>query len=222
MGRKITGIEIQKHNNQRVNIYLDGEFAFGLARILAAWLNIGQELSVEKIAQLQAEDERESAFQIAMKFLSHRERTEAEISAHLSRHGVPQTLIAEIITHLSESGFINDKRFAAQWIENRAEFRPRGRRALAYELKRKGIAQDTIEDVLENIDEDELAYQTAQKYQKKIPASNWLDFRKKLYAHLARRGFSYTTIATTVHRVWSERQNDAIPDYETQLEEVDE
>ena len=51
--RKITAIEVQKRTPNRVNIYLDGEFAFGLSRIVAVWLRTGQELSEEKIEQLQ-------------------------------------------------------------------------------------------------------------------------------------------------------------------------
>ena len=77
--RKITAIVVQKRSPNRVNIYLDGEFAFGLARIVAAWLRTGQELSEEKIEQLQAEESRERAFQQALLFLSYRSRSEAEI-----------------------------------------------------------------------------------------------------------------------------------------------
>ncbi|UCH60191.1 MAG: RecX family transcriptional regulator [Anaerolineales bacterium] len=222
MGRKITGMQIQKHNKQRVNIYLDGEFAFGLARILTAWLKTGQELSKEKIAQLLAEDEREAAFQKAVKFLSYRDRTEAEIHAHLVNYGASENIISEIVVRLKQNGLIDDNRFASTWVENRTAFRPRGRQALTYELKQKGIALHTIDKALEDIDEDELAYRAAQKHQNKISADNWLDFRKKLYAHLARRGFSYEIIATTVQKVWSERHNTSIPDHETQFEEVDE
>ena len=222
MGQKITALQVQKHNDQRVNIYLDGEYAFGLARILAAWLSVGQELSAEKIAQLQAEDEREVAYQKALKLLNYRSRTQAEISAHLSRQGIPEALVAETITRLAQNGLIDDKNFATQWVENRAEFRPRGRRALAYELRRKGIAQNTIAEALENLDEDELAYQTALRYQKKLSTLDWIDFRKKLSAHLARRGFSYETITSTVRKVWSERSQQTILEPETELEEADE
>ena len=59
--RTVTAIEVQQKNPQRVNIYLDDQFAFGLSRITAAWLKVGQGLSEEKIASLQAEDAREAA-----------------------------------------------------------------------------------------------------------------------------------------------------------------
>ncbi len=52
MVQRITAIEPQQKNPQRVNIYLDGEFAFGLAAVVAAWLKVGQELGEEKIASL--------------------------------------------------------------------------------------------------------------------------------------------------------------------------
>ena len=61
--RKITAIEVQKRTPNRVNIHLDGEFAFGLSRIVAAWLRVGQEVDEEKIKRLQLEEAQERAFQ---------------------------------------------------------------------------------------------------------------------------------------------------------------
>ena len=52
--KKITALEVQKKNPNRVNVHLDGEFAFGLARITAVWLKVGDTLSDEKLAALQA------------------------------------------------------------------------------------------------------------------------------------------------------------------------
>jgi regulatory protein len=85
---KITAIEPQKHDPDRVNIHLDGNYAFGLTRITATWLKIGQELSDDKIASLQAEDGRERAYQQAMLFLSYRARSESEIRQNLGKHEI--------------------------------------------------------------------------------------------------------------------------------------
>ena len=49
MDQKITALKAQKRNPNRINVYLDGIFAFGLARVVAAWLQVGQTLSDEKI-----------------------------------------------------------------------------------------------------------------------------------------------------------------------------
>ena len=91
--RKITGIEAQKKRSNRVNIYLDGDFAFGLERITAAWLRVGQELDEKKIEQLQVEDARERALQQALLFLSYRARSESEIRQNLVKHEIPESVI---------------------------------------------------------------------------------------------------------------------------------
>jgi len=205
--RKITALSVQKRNNQRVNVYLDDEFAFGLASIVAAWLRVGQELNPEKIAQLQAEDEREVAYQKALNFLGYRERSEVEVREYLEKGEFPEAIISQIVARLRTAGLLDDRRFAEHWVENRAEFRPRGLRALNFELKRKGLSQETIDAALQTLDEGDLAYKAAIKQSRKLSELEWVDFRKKMYAHLARRGFSYEVISPVVQRAWQEQHN---------------
>ena len=202
--RKITAIQVQKRNPNRVNIHLDGEYAFSLARIVAAWLHTGQTLDEKKIATLQAEDARERAMQQAMLFLSYRARSEKEIRQNLGKHEIPENVIEETLTRLRENGFANDKQFASAWVENRSTFRPRGRRALTLELRQKGIKDSDIESAIANIDEDALAYEAGLIKANKLKVQDWSEFRKKLSDFLARRGFSYSVIAPIVLRLWEE------------------
>lgn len=202
--KKITAIQVQKNNPNRVNIYLDGEFAFGLARIVAAWLQIGQNLDEEKIVKLQTEDSRERALRQALLFLSYRARSEKEIRQNLSKHEIPDNVIEETLERLRRDGFADDKKFASAWVENRSTFRPRGRRALAIELRQKGIDDSTIDSALESIDDEALAYEAGQKKAAKLRVQEWNEFRKKMSEFLARRGFSYPVIAPIVKRLWSE------------------
>jgi len=218
--KKITAIQVQKRNSNRVNIHLDGEYAFGLARIVAAWLQVGQLLDDDKIAKLQAEDARERAVQQALLFLSYRARSEKEIRQNLSKHDIPEAVIEETLERLRRDGFANDEKFASAWVENRSTFRPRGRRALALELRQKGIDDSTIESALEDVDEEALAYEAGQKKARKLAQSrpetdegpskdqDWIEFRKKLSEFLARRGFSYSVIAPIVTRLWEETHAD--------------
>jgi regulatory protein len=207
--KKITAIQVQRNNPNRVNVYLDGEFAFGLARIVAAGLQVGQMLDEVKIAELQAEDSRERAMQQALLFLSYRARSENEIRKNLSKHEIPDAVIEETIERMRREGFADDKKFASAWVENRSTFRPRGRRALALELRQKGIDDHTIESALEGIDDEALAYEAGQKKARKLALSlskgqEWTEFRKKMSEFLARRGFSYSVIAPIVKRLWNE------------------
>ena len=202
--KKITAIEVQKRSPNRVNIHLDGEFAFGLARIVAAWLRVGQELSEEKIEQLQADDSRERAFQQAMLFLSYRARSESEIRQNLRKHEIPEPVIEQTLERLRQDGLANDHQFAHAWVENRSTFRPRSRRLMAMELRQKGLNQEAVSSAVESLDDETLAYEAAQKRATRFKSLEWNEFRKKLSDFLARRGFSYAVIAPVVTRIWNE------------------
>ena len=127
----ITALTAQKRNTQRINVYLDGEFAFGLTRFVAAWLYLGQELSDEKITELQTEDAREVAYQKALNLLDYRPRTAQEIRQKLQKHEISADNIDYVLERLARSGLLNDQQFAQSWVDNRSEMRPRGRRARA-------------------------------------------------------------------------------------------
>ena len=203
--KKITAIEIQKKNPNRVNIYLDDQFAFGLSRIVAAWLSVGQVLSDEKIAALQIEDAREVAMQKALRFLGYRARSMQEVRANLEKHEIPDAVIDLTLKRLQENGLLNDQDFAQAWVENRNTFRPRSRRALSIELRRKGLDNEIVQKVLdENVNEETLALEAARKYVRKVQGLEWQDFRQKLGGFLGRRGFSYDVVAQVLRLIWGE------------------
>jgi len=207
MVQRITAIEPQQKNPQRVNLYLDGEFAFGLAAVVAAWLRVGQELGEEKIASLKSQDEHEVTYQKALHFLSFRPRSSAEIRQNLSKRGISESLIEETLNRLQSTGQVDDEAFARAWVENRNTFRPRGKPALRMELRRKGLSDEAIQSVLNTqVDEATLAITTARKYARRLIGLEWPEFRQKLGGFLARRGFSYTTLAPVVSEVWKETQ----------------
>jgi regulatory protein len=207
-GGKVTALKVQKHHPNRINVYLDNEFSFGLSRITAAWLKVGQELSPTKIAKLQAQDEREVAYVQALRFLDYRPRSRAEVRKNLEKHAIPPEVITDVFKRLERSGLVNDERFAQDWVTNRSEFRPRSRRALAYELRQRGLADNAIKKALEGINEETLAYQAAIKQARRYENLPVRDFRNKLGSYLARRGFSYEIIKDVVARVWDEKQEE--------------
>ncbi len=201
--RKITAIETQKKRSNRVNIHLDGEFAFGLERITAAWLRVGQELDEKKIEQLQAEDARERALQQALLFLSYRARSETEIRRNLKKHEIPEDVVEETIQRLRRDGLANDGKFARAWVENRSTFRPRSRRMMELELRQKGLDDEAMKPALDDVDDEALAYEAAQIRANRFKGMEWSEFRIKLSGFLARRGFSYSVITPVVTRIWN-------------------
>jgi regulatory protein len=209
--RKITAIETQKKNPNRVSLYLDDQFAFGLSRIVAAWLSTGQTLTDEKIASLQMEDAREVAMQKALHFLGYRARSSQEVRKNLEKHEIPEAVIELTVQRLQESNLLNDQEFARNWVENRNTFRPRSRRILAIELRRKGLDDAIVQEALnENIDEQDLALEAARKHIRKVQKLAWPEFRQKLGSFLGRRGFSYEVCAPIVRSIWNELHSAAI------------
>jgi regulatory protein len=203
--KQITAIEPQQKNPRRVNIHLNGEFAFGLARITAGWLKVGQDLSDEKIKSLQADDASEMAYQKALHFLSYRPRSSAEVQQNLIKRGTTEALVDETVDRLRRAGLVNDQEFARAWVENRNTFQPRSKSALRMELRQKGLSDEIFQPILdEQVDEQALAFEAARKYVRRLEGLEWLKFRQKLSGFLARRGFSYTTLSPVVSEVWKE------------------
>jgi regulatory protein len=115
------------------------------------------------------------------------------------------------IERLRQSQLADDGRFAQAWVENRSSFRPRSRRALAWELTRKGVPEQAIESATSGLDDTELAFQAGLKQARRLHGCSWPDFRRRLYAYLFRRGFSAGVIGPVVARVWSETTAEQIP-----------
>ena len=188
-----------------MNVYLDGEFAFGLSVIVAAWLQVGQVLDETRIASLQRDEESETAFQKALHFLSYRPRSSEEVRRNLAKRGISEPLVEATLSRLQTAGLVNDQEFARAWVENRNAFRPRSRLALRTELRAKGLSDDVLQPVLdEQVDESALAFEAARKYVRRLAGCEWPQFRQKLGGFLARRGFSYSVLSPVVSEVWKE------------------
>ncbi len=209
MDKEITALKAQVKNPERISVFLDGEFSFGLARIVAAWLTIGQRLSDEDILRLREQDTYEVAYQRALHFLSYRPRSVGEVLRKLNEQGYSQAVMDATTQRLKDNGYVSDEQFARGWVESRNAFRPRSKRMLAVELRQKGIEDEVIEQVLtETADEDSLAYQTALKYAHRLSGVDWETFRKRLGAYLMRRGFSYGTVNPLLRQVWEETRSE--------------
>ena len=198
MTREITALRIQKRNKNRVNVYLDGQFAFGLAAIEAASLRMGQTLENDEIIQLQKKDAIKRAYERALNFLSYRPRSKAEVRRNLRKKDIEPHIIEAVVTRLKHAKLLDDREFAHYWVDNRTRFNPRGLRGLRYELRQKGIASAIIDDVLATVDVESAARKAATKGARRLSNLNPRDFRRKLQAYLNRRGFSYSVIKPVV------------------------
>jgi regulatory protein len=204
--KTVTAIKSQRHGNRRVNVFLDGAFAFSLEIDVAqkAGLREGKLLSSSEIDELTAADASQRCFNAALDYLSYRPRSESELKMRLHRRGFDDGTIESILPRLRELRLIDDQAFAQFWRDNRESFSPRSRRLLRLELRRKGIDADVIDEVAQGIDEDASAYRAAQKKAQTLRGCDYQTFYRKLGSYLRRRGFDYGLVKQTLDRVWQE------------------
>jgi regulatory protein len=202
MAGTISQMQQQKNNPERVSVFIDGEFAFGVSLDTAVHLAKGQFLSDADIAALQNDDEHDRAYQSALHFLGSRPRSTVEVQRNLQEKGFDEEAITAAIARLVEHHYLDDEEFARYWLENRSRFRPRSAKAIRYELRQKGVDREAIDAALEGMDEDDAAWDAAASKLDRWRNLPEDEFERKLSGFLARRGFSFATVRRTVQRAW--------------------
>jgi len=197
----ITALKMQKHSTERVNVFLDGEFAFGLPVTAAASLHVNQVLSEEEIQKLRWQGTFSLALDRAVRFLGYRPRSQREVTDHLRRHKVDDALIEAVLARLRDLHYVDDLAFAKFWVDNRVRFRPKGARALRYELRQKGVADELIAVALADLSEEDNAYRVIEKKVRQWRTQPDKVFKQKVYAYLSRRGFRYEVIKNVLTRL---------------------
>ena len=144
-----------------------------------------------------------TAYETAVRYLGPRPRSVGEIRRHLRTKRFADEDIDQAIDQLRAQRYVGDEDFARYWVEQRAEHRPKGDRALVSELLQKGVARDVIEVVLGSRDPEAEVKQARKAIER--PLMRWLTLdeperKRKLHAYLAARGFSYDTIEEVLAR----------------------
>ena len=205
--KKVTALRTGRRQGKRVNVFLDGKFAFSLEAEVAVkqGLEVGQELAEGNIEALTGADLRHRCLNAALHYLSYRLRSEAELRQRLHRRGFDGDNVEAALAKLREQGLVNDLAFAQFWKDNREAFRPRSRWLTKLELRQKGVANDIIDQVVADVDEEDSAYRAAVSRARSLPRADYQSFRRRLGEYLKRRGFSYQVITHTIERVWQEK-----------------
>lgn len=195
---RITAIEPQARRQGRVNVYVDGEFAIGLFDDVAhtLGLHVGQPITAERLAEISAAETLRRATEDAYHLLSFRARAEKEITDRLTRKGYEEDVVTAVLDKLRASGYVDDASFAQSWVAARGK--TRGRRALAHELRQKGVASEVAGETLDDAKDDEAeraaAHAAAVKKVGARPADQSREAKARLAAFLQRRGFGWESI----------------------------
>ncbi len=206
----ITDMQIQKNNKTRANVYLDGEFAFGLemVTVMKLGLKIGKEMDWQTLEEAIFDSEVSVAFQKAMDYLSRSMKTTKQMRDYLSKKGFSKDVVECVIQKLHNYKYLDDEQYAKLYAQqNKCQ---KGERRIKQELLQKGVSQDKV-DAQVQIDEDDqlqTAMNLAQKYLKNKSCD--LKTMQKLQRYLLYRGYDYDV----VNKVVSHYKNADVGDFD--------
>ena len=207
---RITSIRQQAKAPDRVSIFLDGAFAFGIHRDILLEFDVRKGLELE-VATQEAMLRRDGFFRaraVAFKYLSFRGRTAAEIRRRLARSDYAEDVAADVVAYLERSGLVNDEAYALQYAESRYLAGGYGPTRIKADLHKKGVSpaasQAAIEQVFsERSEVVERARELGQKRWNRLQSEkDERKRKKKVYDYLARRGYGFDV----VHQVVSDLQ----------------
>lgn len=189
---EITSITAQAKDKTRCNVYVDGRFCCGLTleAVVKNRLKVGQSVTAERLAEIQLESEKNTAFDKALTHLSATRKTEKQIREFLQKKGYLPAVVDYVIEKLRGYGFLNDGEYAEAYVEQAAK--RKGGRLIRMELRSKGVTDAEIDGALEGLDEQtqqETAQALLQKYMRGKAAD--VQTLQKAYRHLISKGFSY-------------------------------
>lgn len=191
----ITEISNCKKNKNRVNVFVDGTFAFALYFETAVQYGLKKDMDItaldlKKIAE---DDEKKYSMDAALKFIAYQMRSKNEVSKKLKQKGVSEAAAEETIRRLEELGYLNDRSYAETYA---AELKERlGRRGIASKLYEKGIDKSLTEDVLLGLGSfSEPAAVQAEKLFEKYRGLDGRKAREKVFRTLMSRGFEVEDI----------------------------
>jgi regulatory protein len=214
---RITALEPQASNAERINLYVDGRFLLGVSAevVLQMGLQLEQELLPTQLEQLRHEEALQRAVDRAFNYLSFRPRSREEVRRYLRRKETPPELIESVLARLDHLDLVNDRDFASFWVETREQFSPRGAHALKNELRMKGVAREVADAVVDEEKDEERALQAGRKKALslvRMPSIDYATFRTRLGSFLQRRGFGYEISTRTVRALWKELKEEEDPE----------
>lgn len=189
---EITGILPQTKDKSRCNIYLDGRFCCGLTleTVIKNRLKVGCIVSEERLAEMQLDSEKNTAFDKALTHLSATRKTEKQIRTYLSGKGYLPAVVDYVLEKLRSYNFVNDEEYAEVYVEQAVK--RKGGRMIRAELRGKGVTDEAIDVALSTVDEEtEIATATGilQKYMRGKTVDK--ESLQKAYRYLMSKGFSY-------------------------------
>lgn len=191
---KVTAIRQQQRNPERVNIFIGGVYSFSLHldQLLESALKKDDDLSKEDIDRFKKISEEGKLKARALEWVLRRPHSVSEFRTYCFKKGIDTVLQQSMLSDFIEKKYLDDVHFARWFAEGRLK-KHASLRSLAAELRQKGVANETISEILGDVKSNDIAALAAliEKLQRKSRYKNDL---QKLKVYLVSKGFSYDDI----------------------------
>jgi regulatory protein len=130
---------------------------------------------------------------VCLRLLTLAPRTRAQLADALHRRNIPDDAAESVLARFSDVGLIDDEAFAEAWVSSRHAGRGLARRALAAELRTRGVDEETVRDAVEQLDSDQELETARRLVARKLAATRGLEPAarvRRLAGMLARKGYS--------------------------------
>lgn len=154
----------------------------------------------------------EQARAICLRLLTGMPRTRRQLADALAKRDIPEEVSEQVLSRFEEVGLIDDAAFAGAWVESRHRGRGLARRALAQELRTKGVAPTLVQEALEQLDSDQEEETARELVERKLRATRGLERDKRirrLAGMLARKGYPEGMALRVVRRALEAEGEDA-------------
>lgn len=204
--KKITSIEAQKNNKDRISVYLDNKFAFGLDMAIYLKYNLKKDMELEEdfIETILKAEESSKALNYAVNLLSRKDRTKKEIEDKLLEKGYDRGVIDNVLDKLKEYNYINDEVYCEKYINDKIKFSKYGKNKIKANLYAKGVDKNIISQKIIEIDNN-LEYDRALALaHKKLPSLQKYEkikIKSKLANHLVSKGFDYDVVNKVIREI---------------------
>ena len=169
--------------------------------LLKTKLKVGDDINKETLEEYQFEYEKLTAFDKAINLLSRGMKTKKQISTYLKDKGYMPKVCNYVLDKLIEYKYVDDQTYASCYTKMTSK--SKGKRAIAYEMRQKGVSDEIIASCLDEIaDQKEVALSLAKKYLKNKPLDQ--KTKEKLYRHLVSKGFSHEDCFYALNKCFSE------------------
>jgi regulatory protein len=160
-------------------------------------------------------DDEAAAREVCLRLLSFAPRTRAQLADALRRRGVPDEVAERVLGRYTEVGLIDDVAFSRAWVQSRHAGRGLARRALAAELRRRGVDDDIVNDAVEELDPAQEETSARELVAKRLAATRGLDTAKRtrrVLGVLARKGYPHGLAYRLVREALETEGVDELPD----------